>query len=66
MRVLEYFPIEVEAECEERPIAIMSGDLIHIVYPNGDVGFLTHQQLEDQPNQLPIECCQVWGYFEEF
>lgn len=47
------------------PIAIFSGDIIHILYPNGDVEVTTLELVVRGETKNPLDQCLVWGYLEE-
>lgn len=66
MPTLNSFPIINPYKDQEHPIAIYSGDIIHILYPDGQVEVTTTEKLEKGQTQIPLNICLVWGYFAEF
>ena len=66
MKTLENFPMEIPLDLNSSPIAIWSGTLIHVIYPDGNVGFITEEELIQQQLPKTLENCLVWGRFEEF
>lgn len=66
MKTLSNFPLENPHKSYESPIAIFSGDIIHILYPNGEVEVTTAEQVDRRQTKMPLDKCLVWGYFEEF
>ena len=66
MKTLINFPLENPHKSHENPIAIFSGDIIHILYPNGELEVTTADQVDRRQTKMPLDKCLVWGYFEEF
>ncbi len=66
MPTLNSFPITDPYKDQEHPIAIYSSDIIHILYPDGQVEVTTPEKLEKGQTQMPLDICLVWGYFAEF
>jgi ArsR family metal-binding transcriptional regulator len=66
MQTLNTFPIIDPYQDKEYPIAIYSGDIIYILYPDGQVEVTTTEKLEKGQTQSPLNICLVWGYFAEF
>jgi hypothetical protein len=66
MKTLINFPLENPHKSHENPIAIFSGDIIHILYPNGELEVTTAEQVDRRQTKMPLDKCLVWGYFEEF
>ncbi|MGE5659607.1 MAG: hypothetical protein ACM37W_23680 [Actinomycetota bacterium] len=66
MKTFTYFPLEDPRQHLDSPIAIFSADIIHILYPNGEVEVTTTELIERRQTKMPLDKCLVWGYFEEF
>jgi hypothetical protein len=66
MKTLTNFPLENPYKGQENPIAIFSGDIIHILYPNGEVEVTTAERVDRRQTKMPLDKCLVWGCFEEF
>ena len=66
MKAFTHFPLEDPYKKQENPIAIFSSDIIHIVYPNGEVEVTTTELIDRRQTKMPLDKCLVWGYFEEF
>ncbi|MEG4500582.1 hypothetical protein QUB05_25820 [Microcoleus sp. F10-C6] len=60
------FPIRNPADCQENTWAFVSGDIIHIVYPNGEVEARTAEQVERHQTKNPLDKCLVWGRVGDF
>ncbi|MEG4025420.1 MULTISPECIES: hypothetical protein [unclassified Microcoleus] len=60
------FPIRDSANCQENPLAFVSGDIIHIVYPNGEVEATTAEQVARRQSKNPLDKCLVWGCVGDF
>jgi hypothetical protein len=50
----------------ENPLAVLSGDSIYIVYPNGKVEAIASQFLERSRIKTLLHRCQVWGDLAAF
>ncbi len=66
MNTLNPFPLPEQENSSVLPIAVLSGELIHIIYPNGKVEMTTAQNIQKNPKEYDLETCVVWGRFEEF
>ncbi len=66
MKKLSNFPLEIPCQVEHSAIAIVSGDIIHILYANGEVEVTTVEQIDRRQTKEPLDNCLVWGHFEEF
>lgn len=66
MKSFTNIPPEDSIKSESNPIAIFSGDIIHILYPNGEVEVTTGEMVDRRQTKMPLDKCLVWGYFEEF
>ncbi|MEG3951300.1 MULTISPECIES: hypothetical protein [unclassified Microcoleus] len=60
------FPIRNAGNCQENPLAFISGDIIHILYPNGEVEARTAEQVDLGQTQIPLDKCLVWGCVGDF
>ncbi len=60
------FPIRNPSICQENPLAFISGDIIHIVYPNGEVEATTTEQIDRHQTKNPLDKCVVWGNVGDF
>ena len=62
------FPIRNPGNCQENPLAFVSGDIIHILYPNGEVEATTAEQVDRRRRQTksPLDKCLVWGCVGDF
>lgn len=60
------FPIRNPGNCQENPLAFVSGDIIHIVYPNGEVEAATAEQVDLGQTKNPLDKCLVWGSVGDF
>ena len=61
------FPIRNPSNCqEENPLAFVSGDIIHILYPNGEVEATTAEQIDRRQTKNPLDKCLVWGCVGDF
>ena len=58
------FPIRNPDNYPEHPIAIVSRDIIHIVYPNGEVEATTVDQIDRLKTKTSLDKCVVWGYVD--
>jgi hypothetical protein len=56
------FPIRYRANCQDNPLAFVSGNIIHILYPNGEVEAITAEQINRRQTKNPLDKCIVWGY----
>ncbi|MGL5061277.1 MAG: hypothetical protein ACRC62_14990 [Microcoleus sp.] len=59
------FPIKNSRHSQENPIAIVSGDLIHIIYPNGEIEAATLEQIDRRQTKAALDKCLVWGRIGE-
>ncbi|MCT7963129.1 hypothetical protein NG799_09370 [Laspinema sp. D1] len=50
----------------ENLLAVLSGDSIYIVYPNGKVEAIASQFLERSRIKTLLQRCQVWGDLAAF
>ena len=66
MKPPEIFPMEASIDIQSSPLAILSGNLIHIIYPDGKVTFIAEEELTEKQISKNLENCLVWGRFEEF
>ncbi|HAN73293.1 MAG TPA: hypothetical protein DCQ63_02605 [Planktothrix sp. UBA8402] len=66
MNTLDHFPLPDEASSPALPLAILSGELIHIIHPNGKVEMTTRENIQQKLTQNKLENFIVWGRFEEF
>ncbi len=66
MNTLNPFPLPDPDNSSVSPLAVLSGELIHIIYPNGKVEMTTAKNIEKNPTEYNLESCVVWGRFEEF
>lgn len=46
----------------KQPTAVLSGNLIHILYPNGEVEAIATDLMGYIKSKLPLDNCTVWGY----
>ncbi|WP_445312958.1 hypothetical protein [Microcoleus vaginatus] len=60
------FPIRNSGNCQENPLAFVSGDIIHILYPNGEVEATTTEQVDLGQTKNPLDKCLVWGWVDDF
>ncbi len=60
------FPIINPGNCQEKPLAFVSGDIIHILYPNGEVEATTTKQVDRRQTKSPLDKCLVWGCVDDF
>ncbi|MEG4972638.1 MULTISPECIES: hypothetical protein [unclassified Microcoleus] len=60
------FPIRNQGNCQENPLAFISGDIIHILYPNGEVEARTAEQVNLGQTKNPLDKCLVWGSVGDF
>ncbi|MEG4807122.1 hypothetical protein QUA82_04730 [Microcoleus sp. F8-D3] len=60
------FPIRNLGNCQENPLAFVSGDIIHILYPNGEVEATTVAQIDLRQTKNPLDKCLVWGWVDDF
>jgi hypothetical protein len=58
------FPIRNPGHYPEHPIAIVSRDIIHILYPNGEVEATTIEQVDFLKTKTSLDKCLVWGYVD--
>lgn len=66
MKTLDNFPMEIPGDLNTSPLAIWSGKLIHVIYPDGNVDMITEEEIAQQQIPKNLENCLVWGRFEEF
>ena len=66
MKPPKIFPMEASIDFHSSPLAILSGNLIHIIYPDGKVTFIAEEELTEKQISKNLENCLVWGRFEEF
>jgi len=60
------FPIRTPGNYQENPLAFVSGDIIHILYPNGEVEATTAEQVDRRQTKIPLDKCLVWGCVDDF
>jgi hypothetical protein len=60
------FPIRDSGICQENPLAFVSGNIIHILYPNGEVEVITAEQMNRRQTKNPLDKCLVWGAVGDF
>ncbi|NJK65634.1 MAG: hypothetical protein HC789_01275 [Microcoleus sp. CSU_2_2] len=60
------FPIKNSNSCQENPIAIVSGNIIHILYPNGELKAATAEQIDRLQTKTSLDKCLVWGRVDDF
>jgi hypothetical protein len=60
------FPIRNPSICQQNPLAFVSGDIIHILYPNGEVEAATAEQIDRRQTKNPLDKCLVWGCVGDF
>lgn len=60
------FPIRNAGNCQENPLAFLSGDIIHILYPNGEVEATTTAQIDLRQTKNSLDKCLVWGCVNDF
>ncbi|MEG4317607.1 MULTISPECIES: hypothetical protein [unclassified Microcoleus] len=60
------FPIRDSGICQENPLAFVSGNIIHILYPNGEVEVITAEQINRRQTKNPLDKCLVWGAVGDF
>jgi hypothetical protein len=60
------FPIRNPANYQENPLAFVSGDIIHILYPNGEVEATTAERVDRRQTKSPLDKCLVWGCVDDF
>ena len=60
------FPIRNRGNCQDNPLAFVSGDIIHILYPNGEVEATTVAQIDLRQTKNPLDKCLVWGCVDDF
>ncbi|HBL00023.1 MAG TPA: hypothetical protein DD001_23225 [Microcoleaceae bacterium UBA10368] len=58
------FPIRNPGHYPEHPIAIVSRDIIHILYPNGEVEATTIEKVDRRQTKTSLDKCLVWGYVD--
>jgi len=58
------FPIRNPGHYPEHPIAIVSRDIIHILYPNGEVEATTIEKVDRRQTKTSLDKCVVWGYVD--
>ncbi|WP_341734138.1 hypothetical protein [Microcoleus sp. EPA2] len=52
--------------CQDNPMAFVSGKIVHILYPNGDVEATTVEQVDRRQTKIPLDKCLVWGRIGDF
>lgn len=52
------------ANNQGHPFAILSGESLYLVFPNGDVKFIPSQLVASLKTMLPSEQYRFWGYLE--
>ncbi len=57
------FPLD-GANTQGHPVAILSGESIYLVFPNGDVKFIPSQLVANLKTILPLDQYRFWGYLE--
>jgi hypothetical protein len=65
MSSLTAFSLKEKDKTKKHPLAICSGELIHILYPNGDLELTTIGEIEHHPLRTALKECLVWGYLED-
>ena len=60
------FPIRNQGNCQENPLAFISGDIIHILYPNGEVEATTAERVDRRQTKNSLDKCLVWGCVDDF
>jgi len=60
------FPLRKTDHCPENPLAFVSGKIIHILYPNGEVEATTVEQVDRRQTKIPLDKCLVWGRIGDF
>lgn len=60
------FPIRNPSICQEIPLAFVSGDIIHILYPNGEVEATTADKIDRRQTKKALDKCLVWGCVGDF
>ncbi len=60
------FPLRNQSICQENPLAFVSGDIIHILYPNGEVEATTADRIDRGQTKNPLDKCLVWGCVGDF
>jgi len=60
------FPIRNPGNYQENPLAFLSGDIIHILYPNGEVEATTAERVDLRQTKSPLDKCLVWGCVDDF
>ncbi|MEO6861592.1 MAG: hypothetical protein ABI180_08660 [Microcoleus sp.] len=60
------FPIRNPSIFQENPLAFISGNIIHILYPNGEVEATTTEQIDSRQTKCPLDKCLVWGCVGDF
>lgn len=60
------FPIRDSGICQENPLAFVSGNIIHILYPNGEVEATTAEKINRHQTKNPLDKCLVWGCVGDF
>ena len=66
MNTINPFPLPEPENRATSPIAVLSGELIHIIHPNGTVEMTTTENIENNPTVYNLETCIIWGRFEDF
>ena len=56
------FPIKNPGICQDNPLAFVSGNIIHILYPDGEVEARTAEEIDRRQTKNPLDKCLVWGY----
>jgi len=60
------FPLKNPVNYQENPLAFVSGDIIHILYPNGEVEATTAERVDLRQTKSPLDKCLVWGCVDDF
>ncbi|MBE9183653.1 hypothetical protein IQ270_02650 [Microcoleus sp. LEGE 07076] len=60
------FPITNSVNTQENPLAFVSGDIVHILYSNGEVEATTTEQIDRRQTKNPLDKCLVWGCVGDF
>lgn len=66
MKTLNFFPLANQETSQPLTVAILSGEMIHIIYPNGKVELITTENVQENRSQHHLKTCIVWGRVEDF
>lgn len=66
MKTVDYFPLSAPANSKPSTLALLSGETIHIIYPNGQVEMVTTEYFHQNITQDNLRTCLVWGRLDEF